>query len=171
MGRLCGGRGRRLEENHGVASLDNLVWEHDSANRIPERLCARSTWGAGVPKKRRSQGQRSWVQIPPAPPIDEPTPLHSEIATFAFYLKKNGYRDSTIRGTVHALKALAHHVNLLDPEAVKAYLTRVECSINRKAKICEDLDRFYKYKGIQWVKPHILDYKTSQKFNLLQKNS
>jgi integrase len=37
---------------------------------------------------------------------------------------------------------------------VKAYLTRTECSINRKAKICEDLDRFYKYKEIQWVKPH-----------------
>ncbi len=101
----------------------------------------------------RSWGQRSWVQIPPAPPFTEPTPV-SEIAAFAFYLKKNGYRDSTIRGTVTALKALTHHVNLHDPEAVKAYLANTECSINRKGKIVEDLDRFYKYKGVQWVKPN-----------------
>ena len=30
-------RGRRLEEIDYRHSLDNLVWEHDSANRIPER--------------------------------------------------------------------------------------------------------------------------------------
>jgi len=35
------GRGRRLEETACKNSLDNLVWEHDSANRIPERLSAR----------------------------------------------------------------------------------------------------------------------------------
>jgi hypothetical protein len=46
----------------------------------------------------------------PAPPRIEPAPFGtgvsevnsrvSEIATFAFYLKMNGYRDSTISGTV-----------------------------------------------------------------------
>jgi integrase len=100
-----------------------------------------------------SWGQRSWVQIPPAPPFNEPTPV-SEIATFAFHLKKNGYRDSTIRGTVATLKALSHNVNLLDPESVKACLARAQCSINRKGKICEDLDRFYRYKQISWLKPN-----------------
>ncbi len=55
---------------------------------------------------------------------------------------------------MQALKALTHHVNLQDPEAVKAYLANVECSINRKGKIVEDLDRFYKYKQISWLKPH-----------------
>jgi integrase len=101
-----------------------------------------------------SWGQRSWVQIPPAPPHHEPTPV-SEIATFAFYLKKNGYRDSTVRSTVATLKALANKVNLLEPESVKAYLANAEhISINRKGKISEDLDRFYKYKQISWLKPH-----------------
>jgi len=55
---------------------------------------------------------------------------------------------------VQALKALTRHVNLLDPELVKGYLAKAECSINRKGKVCEDLDRFYKYKGIQWSKPN-----------------
>jgi len=86
-----------------------------------------------------------------------PTTVHtgpSEIAAFAFHLQKNGYRESTIRGTVHSLKALTHHVDLLDPKAVKAHLARAECSINRKGKLVEDLDRFCRYKGIQWVKPN-----------------
>ena len=78
----------------------------------------------------------------------------SEVAAFAFYLQKNGYRDSTIRGTVSSLKALTHHVSLLDPEAVKSHLAKAECSINRKVKITEDLDRFYKYKAINWTKPN-----------------
>ena len=55
---------------------------------------------------------------------------------------------------MQALKALTHHVNLHDPEAVKAYLAKTECSINRKGKIVEDLDRFYKYKDVQWVRPN-----------------
>ena len=69
-------------------------------------------------------------------------------------MQKNGYRESTIRGTVHTLKAVGRKCNLLEPEFVKAHLTRMECGINRKEKICEDLDRFYKYKGIAWVKQH-----------------
>ena len=37
-------------------------------------------------------------------------------------MKKNGYRDATIAGTVHTLKALTHKCNLLAPESAKAYL-------------------------------------------------
>lgn len=68
-------------------------------------------------------------------------------------MKKEGYRDSTIRGTVHTLKAVAHQANLSNPESVKAYLAKAECSINRK-EITEDLDCLYKWKNIQRVKPH-----------------
>ena len=69
-------------------------------------------------------------------------------------MKKNGFRDSTILGTVHTLKALVAHVELSQPESVKAYLANASSSINRKAKVVEDLDRFYRYKGIQWLKPN-----------------
>jgi hypothetical protein len=92
------------------------------------------------------------VGIPPAPPFTEPTTL-AEIGTFAFWMKKNGYRDATIAGTVHTLKALANKCKLLVPELAKAYLATAEFSINRKQKVCEDLDRFYRYKNVQWQKP------------------
>ena len=45
-------------------------------------------------------------------------------------------------------------MNLLNPELVKAYLANSECSLNRKGKVVEDLDRFYRYKAISWVKPN-----------------
>ena len=134
------------------------LWTTWSGNTIPptgyQSAYARGQPGALASLRNeglRARGRGFKSHRPHYPPNPPPS---SEIATFAFHLNKNGYRDSTIRGTVHTLKALAHHVNLLDPESVKAHLAKAECSINRKAKICEDLDRFYKYKGTQWVKPH-----------------
>ena len=35
---------------------------------------------------------------------------------------------------------------------MKAYLARADISINRNGKVVEDLDRFYRYKTIKWVK-------------------
>lgn len=59
-----------------------------------------------------------------------------------------------MRGAVEALKGLGNKCNILEPETVKSCLTKLDCSINRKEKLCEDLDRFYKYKQISWVRPH-----------------
>ena len=61
-------------------------------------------------------------------------------------MQSNGYRPATIQHTVRTLKAVARRARLLEPEKVKAYLGKAEVSENRKIKICEDLDRFYKWK-------------------------
>lgn len=45
---------------------------------------------------------------------------------------------------VKAIKALARHVDLLDPEAVKLYLADKEVSESRKAPIADALQRFYR---------------------------
>jgi len=37
---------------------------------------------------------------------------------------------------------------------VKSHLAKAGCNINRKVKIIEDLDRFYKYKAIKWARPN-----------------
>jgi len=90
------------------------------------------------------------VCVPTTEHTDHPP---SEIATFAFWMKKNVFKDSTVLATVHTLKAVTNNVNLTDLESVKAYLARAGGSINRKGEVVEDLDRFYRYKGIQWVRP------------------
>jgi integrase len=68
-------------------------------------------------------------------------------------MRKEGYRDSTIRGTVNTLKAVGKRTDLLNPESVKAWLTSSPVSINRKEKICQDLARFYKWKGTPFNMP------------------
>jgi integrase len=45
-------------------------------------------------------------------------------------------------------------VSLLDPESVKTYLATVEVSEPRKAKLVEDLGRFYNWKHIPFDKPN-----------------
>jgi integrase len=65
---FCAEWGRRLEEA-GIAAL----WTTWSGNTIPptgyQSACARGEPGAlASPRSAKSWGQRSWVQIPPAPP-------------------------------------------------------------------------------------------------------
>lgn len=64
-----------------------------------------------------------------------------------------GYRESTIRPCIRALRAIAKRTNLLNPESVKTYLASAELSENRKEKLTHDLSRFYKWKHIPFQKP------------------
>jgi integrase len=68
-------------------------------------------------------------------------------------MRKQGYRESTIRPCVRALKAIAKRTNLLNSESVKTYLASAVLSDNRKEKLTDDLARFYRYKQITFDKP------------------
>jgi integrase len=68
-------------------------------------------------------------------------------------MRKQGYRESTIRPCVRALKAIAKRTNLLNSESVKTYLASAVLSENRKAKLTDDLARFYRYKQIAFDRP------------------
>ena len=100
--------------------------------------------------KREKPGVRG--SNPRGPAIIIPRTF-SEVAAFAYWMQSNGYRPATISHTVRTLKAVARRANLLDPEKVKEYLGKAEVSENRKIKICEDLDRFYRWKAIPFQKP------------------
>jgi integrase len=120
-------------------------------------LSVQSTGPLNASPRRGGGRLGSGVQIPAGPPIDTPRTVSvafSEIATFAFWMAKQGYADTTIRASVKTLKALGKHVNLLEPEIVKGHLTPLQVSETRKQKICEDLARFYKHKQIPFDKPH-----------------
>jgi hypothetical protein len=53
-----------------------------------------------------------------------------------------------------ALKSVARKSNLLRPESAKSYLAAATMSESRKAKLTEDLARFYAYKHIPFDKPN-----------------
>jgi hypothetical protein len=77
----------------------------------------------------------------------------SQILQFAFWMRKAGYRDSTVQTCVRALKGLARRTNLLDTESVKSYLANAELSENHKTKLLEDVSRFYTYLKIPFSRP------------------
>ena len=68
-------------------------------------------------------------------------------------MKREGYRESTIRSTVAALKAIAKRSNLLEPEQVKAYLSRAPMGEGRKETVADYLKRFYEFLGVRFEKP------------------
>jgi len=69
-------------------------------------------------------------------------------------MRKQGYRHSTVKYCIQALKSIARHANLLQPESAKAYLAYAEMSESRKAKLTEDLARYYAYKHLAFDKPN-----------------
>ncbi len=77
-----------------------------------------------------------------------------EILSFASWMMKQGYKDSTIRACVRSLKGLARRADLLNPESVKAYLAGAKLSEARKAILVQHMARFYTYKRIPFDKPH-----------------
>jgi integrase len=68
-------------------------------------------------------------------------------------MRKQGYRNSTVRACVRALRSVGRRTNLLQPESAKAYLAGAELSEGRKAVIVQHLARFYTYKRIPFDKP------------------
>jgi integrase len=69
-------------------------------------------------------------------------------------MRKQGYRHSTVEYCIQALKSVARKAALLQPESAKSYLASAEISEIRKAKLTEDLARFYIYKHIRFDKPN-----------------
>jgi integrase len=77
----------------------------------------------------------------------------NDIIGYGLWMRKEGYRESTCYFSVRALKRLDRQVSILEPEAVKRLLANSEWSEGGKERIAEDLDRFYRYKSINWERP------------------
>jgi integrase len=81
------------------------------------------------------------------------SPAVSDVINHALDMQREGYRPSTIESQVSALKAIAHHANLHNPDDVKEYLARLGVTESRKEALVIRLNRFYKWKGINWTPP------------------
>jgi hypothetical protein len=81
--------------------------------------------------------------------------IAAKIAEHAYWMKREGYRDSTIRAAVKALRAVGRRCNLLDANAFKDYMAKAEYGENRRDHILDDARRFYKWLGVEFTKPQI----------------
>jgi integrase len=86
-------------------------------------------------------------------PVVSPSVL-GEILSFGLWMARQGYKESTIRPCIRALKAIAKRTNLLEPESAKAYLASAQISENRKEKLASDLARFYRHRHTPFQKRH-----------------
>ncbi|MEM2385482.1 MAG: tyrosine-type recombinase/integrase [Candidatus Bathyarchaeia archaeon] len=72
---------------------------------------------------------------------------------YAWWLKKKGRSEETIKSRVRRLKGLAKHCNLMDPEAVKEVLAKLPQKNSTKAITVSVYTDFLKCFGLSWEPP------------------
>jgi integrase len=80
-------------------------------------------------------------------------PTISDIAAHGLFLQREGYRQSAIESQVSSMKSIARHSNIHDPDSVKSYLARLNVTEARKEVLVIRLNRFYRWKRIEWALP------------------
>ncbi len=90
------------------------------------------------------------------------TELKSKILEYAWWLKKNGFADSTIARYIQSCNTLASlGANLYDPESVKEVIAKQKWLEGTKLDYVSFYDSFAKFLGLKWQKPK---YRSETKF-------
>jgi len=80
----------------------------------------------------------------------------SKVLAVAWWMKKQGYADETIRMFVSAMRTLrTRGANLDDPESVKEVIAKQEWSQARRANVIKCYDIYAKRNGIAWERPKV----------------
>ena len=83
--------------------------------------------------------------------------IQGKILEFLWWMKKNGYKESSIKSRGEILRRLMRlGANLLNPENVKDCIARQEnWSYGRRANVVHAYDLFAKWAGLKWTPPKI----------------
>jgi integrase len=80
--------------------------------------------------------------------------IKSTALEFAWWMKKQGYKQQTIDGRKSILKTLLNRtVDLGNPESVKEYLASVDVSEGRKENIVHAYSCYLRMVGANWIPP------------------
>jgi len=80
--------------------------------------------------------------------------VKGKLVEFAWWMKKQGYAEETIRCNVSALRVLASRgADLSSPESVKEVISRQKWSGNRRKNVINAYTLFLKMQGLHWDKP------------------
>ena len=70
-----------------------------------------------------------------------------------YQLKKEGRKDSTLASISRKLRYLNRHCDLNQPEKVKEYIARLQCSDGHKDNLVDIYSHYCDFYHIQWTKP------------------
>ena len=80
--------------------------------------------------------------------------MKSKIVEYTWWLKKEGYSETTILGRSRLLKILLKRgANLYDPESIKDVIAKQNWSVGRKANAVDAYSSFLEMAGGQWKPP------------------
>jgi len=78
---------------------------------------------------------------------------NGKIVSVLWELKKKGKADPTIKNVGKALRVLAKHTDLDNPESVRTYIAITDKKSGYKRALCYAYDHYAKLHGLTWSKP------------------
>ena len=89
----------------------------------------------------------------PRQPYNCNPPFYNEIFNLLYQMKKDAYSDYTINFTRKALKYLAKHTNLNQPETIKSFIANKKTSDNYKRNLCIAYNKYCIFYKLTWDMP------------------
>ncbi len=95
--------------------------------------------------------------------------IKGKLVDFAWYMKKQGYAESTTKSRTKLIKRLMTlHADLFDPESVKEVIAKQSWCDGRKSNVCDAYASFLKMLGGTWNRP---SYKSIPKLPFIPQES
>jgi integrase len=137
---LCRDCGYRFSDPVQTNKKEN---QHTSECRV--RVSDNEMINLATVETRQETGQREATTTPD---------IKGKIIDYVWWLKKEGYSETTIVGRSKLLKVLVKRgVDLYDPESVKAVIAKQPWSEGRKANAVDAYSSFLKMVGGKWEPP------------------
>ena len=158
---ICRSCGRQFSET---------TWNGSDESKRVERVHTTALYSVrALPYNRQvgvaeTQGAKNLAQVEPQhgkagagatqkPSIED---IQGKIVEFAFWMLKQGYKESTVEGRITHLKTLVRRgANLLDPESVKKVMALQKTwSDGTKANIVDTYSCFLQMQNMTWSPPN-----------------
>lgn len=137
-------------ERHSLKSKDDIVTSC--------QICVQETKNLAVEQQTTEVLRRN-----------ETNDIKGKIVEYAWWMKKEGYREATFLGRAKLLRILTRrNANLYDPETIKTVIAKQQWSEGRKANAVDAYSSFLKIVGGTWTPPK---YKSIPKLPFVPKET